>query len=117
MSPEGGRMSSNERTLEYSMACAPLEAAGFLELIAHHLKDGNIMLRKGDDSLALQFGSRVKMKIEAKSKPEKNKGALEIELSWDGRTVKEKQDFSLEISSIEFTGPLSEDTTEEVGTI
>jgi amphi-Trp domain-containing protein len=65
------------------------EAAAFLENIAKSLREGSTLLESGDQSLSLRIGPTVEMELEAKSKPEKGKGSIELKISWETEPVAE----------------------------
>jgi len=101
-------MSGKGNRLEYSLSCAPDEVASYLEQMDRQLREGNMMLRSGDKSIELQFGSEITLDIGAKSKPSRGKGSLEIELSWKECSETEKEQEELEILSADTT------STEEI---
>jgi amphi-Trp domain-containing protein len=68
--------------LEFS-ASVPLEqAAGYLEALAQSLRQGSALLESGDQSVRIELGPNVKVKLDAETDPEKGKGSLELNLSW-----------------------------------
>ena len=93
-------MGSDEQSLEYSMSCEPAVAARLLELMAQYLKEGSVLLSRGDEAIALRFGPQIKFGLEAKAKPAKGKGSIELELSWEEPPKPREEGAPLEISAI-----------------
>jgi amphi-Trp domain-containing protein len=73
---------SDKLSLEFSASVSPDEAASYLEALARSLREGSVLLESGDQSLRLEMGSNVKVKLEAETDPEKGKGSLDVSLSW-----------------------------------
>jgi len=59
------------------------EAAKFLELIAKSLKKGSLLMESGDQSLGVQFGPEMRVRLEAAQDAKDGKGSLELELKWE----------------------------------
>jgi amphi-Trp domain-containing protein len=72
----------SERSLEFSAYCEPAQVADYLEALARHVREGRVELAVGSESVQLAFSPNVKLELAAKTKPEKGKGSLEIEVSW-----------------------------------
>jgi len=81
--------SSKSEELEFKSELAANDAATFLENLAKSLREGSTLLESGDQSLSMHIGPTVEVELEAKSKPEKGKGAIELKISWETEPVPE----------------------------
>lgn len=75
-------MESEDRSLEFSSQCEPSQVAEYLEAIANHIRNGHIALSVGSEAVQLDLAPNVKLELEAKAKPDKGKGSLQVEISW-----------------------------------
>ncbi len=75
-------MGNQEKSLEYSATCDPDDMAQYLEALAQCIRDGRIAIADGHRSIELRCSESVRFELEAKSKPEKGKESLNLELSW-----------------------------------
>ena len=70
---------------EFTATLEPAQAAGYLSRIADGLRRGVIGLASAGRTIRLEPGSMVSVEIAAESKPEKSKGSLGLEISWQAR--------------------------------
>ena len=73
---------SDNKDFEYSIRCGRDQVAEHFETLARFFREGQIKLSTTKDSIILNPTDLVKLELEAKNKPEKNKGELKIEISW-----------------------------------
>jgi amphi-Trp domain-containing protein len=75
-------MESEERTLEFTAQCEPSQIAEYLEAIASYMRKGHVNLAVGTESVQLDLPGSVRLELEAKAKPGRGKGSLQLEVSW-----------------------------------
>ncbi len=75
-------MADEEHVLDYSTRCELEKAADILESLAQNMRRGCVRLTSGTESIYLGFDSPVEMEVEAKTKPMKGKGKLQIKVAW-----------------------------------
>ncbi len=75
-------MSKEDQAFEFSTKCDQATAADYLEQLAKHIRNGNVQLSAGTESIGLTVEGEIKLEIAAEAKPEKGKGNLQLEISW-----------------------------------
>ena len=71
---------TSKREVEFKATMSRDQLVTYLEDLAASLKEGNVCLAKGDESVVLELTDTVKVAIEAKEKKDKCK--LSLELTW-----------------------------------
>lgn len=61
------------------------EVSAFLHQVAEKIENGEVVLRQGQEELALQFPMNLILEVQVEDEDKKNKGiqhSLEIEIKW-----------------------------------
>ncbi len=73
---------SDESSFEFSGQMDIGMVADYLENLSRYVRTSHVHMAMGADSIDLHLSPEVKMEISAKMKGEKQKGSLEVEISW-----------------------------------